>query len=357
MSLAYICKAFLDYFMKMASNASRKTLFLLNCDHGRLQKSTRGHREKGRETDNTESIQGCMIYEIYAPAWAGVFLLCKINPIDIMLVADRKRRNAMKYTEEERLHLVEELKKLSGSKPMFYLKFCGEESFAQDVCKGRLYANTPKHFRDKEIKSGERGQGDRYELLSIIEAQKVVMTDSETGEVVLVAPKGSLRVQFKDDDIVPIISFVGIPLEDMILVDADEDHADFAFPFTDEEYETMEKKFGKYVVVLNSKELENHVISYCNKIGCDYLLDKIEYCDQNRLDRMQAFNKSGKERFLYKDSDLAYQREYRLAFAHEIPTDHFIEIGELTNTTIMKSEQLKGLIFSIGYVSHSINEE
>lgn len=46
------------------------------------------------------------------------------------------------------------------------------------------------------------------------------MTDSKTGEVILTAPRGSIRVQFKDDDVIPMVSFVGIPLEDMVLVDA-----------------------------------------------------------------------------------------------------------------------------------------
>lgn len=89
----------------------------------------------------------------------------------------------MENTEKERLHIVEKLKKMSGPKPMFYLKFCGKECFAQDVCNGKLYSNTPKYFREKEIKSGERGQGDNHELLSIIKTQGVVMTDNETGEV------------------------------------------------------------------------------------------------------------------------------------------------------------------------------
>ena len=83
----------------------------------------------------------------------------------------------------------------------------------------------------------------------------------------------------------------------------------------------------------------------------------IEYCEQNRLDRMQAFNKSAKERFLYKNSDLSYQREFRLAIAHEIPEDHFINIGKLTNTKIFSTEEIKGIKFSIGYISHQIDEE
>lgn len=85
------------------------------------------------------------------------------------------------------------------------------------------------------------------------------MCDFETGEVVLVAPKGSLRVQFKDDDIIPIVSFARISLLDMILEYADETHADFLFPFTDEEYSSMSKIFGEYCVMLNGRELENHI--------------------------------------------------------------------------------------------------
>lgn len=261
----------------------------------------------------------------------------------------------MDISEKDKEHLISELEKLTGTRPLFYLKFCAEKQFAEDVCAGKLYANTPKYFREREIASGERGQGDRFELISIIEAQGVTMCDVETNEVLMVAPKGTLRIQFKDDDIIPIVSFVGLTLRDMDLIYADERHADFIFPFTEEEYNSMENKFGKYCVMLNGKELEKHILNYCNSCGCDYVFDKIEYCEQNRLDRMQAFNHSAKERFLYKNSDLAYQREFRLAVAHEIPGDHFINIGNLTNTKIFMSDELKGIKFSIGYISHQID--
>lgn len=61
--------------------------------------------------------------------------------------------------------------------------------------------------------------------------------------------------------------------------------------------------------------------------------------------------------FYIKNKDLAYQREYRLAIAHEMPEDHFIDIGTLNNTKVLKSEQLKGMRFTIEYVSHIISEE
>ena len=34
------------------------------------------------------------------------------------------------------------------------------------------------------------------------------MCDVETGEVFLTAPKGTMRIQFKDDDVIPLVSFV-----------------------------------------------------------------------------------------------------------------------------------------------------
>ena len=66
-------------------------------------------------------------------------------------------------SEEDRWKLVEQLESLAGRRPLFYLKFCSSEKFANDVCAGNLYANTPKYFREQEIKSGVRGQGDRFE--------------------------------------------------------------------------------------------------------------------------------------------------------------------------------------------------
>ena len=258
----------------------------------------------------------------------------------------------MSITQEEKKYIVEQIEGLMGTRPMFYLKFCSCEQFAKDICDGKLYANTAKYFRDKEIETGERGQGDRYELLLTIQTERITTIDNDTGNVLFTAPKGTFNVQFKDDDAIPIISFVGIPLMDMEIIDADETHADFQFPFTDAEYETLAKRFGEYCVILSARELEQQITSYCNHFGCEFIFDKVEYCDQNRIDRMQAFNKSAKERFLYKNADLSYQREYRLAIGIEMPETHFIEVGQLKTSKMLPSNVLRNLAFSIEYTSY-----
>lgn len=258
----------------------------------------------------------------------------------------------MSITPEEKKYLVEQIENLTSPRPLFYLKFCSCEKFAQDVCNGDLYGNTAVYFRQREIETGERGQGDKFELLLSIQTDNISIIDNETNNVVFTASNGVFNVQFKDDDLIPIVSFVGIPLSDMEILDADETHADFKFPFTDDEYQTMTKCFGEYCVILGAKEIEKRIATYCNHFGYDHIFDKVEYCDQNRIDRMQAFNKSAKERFLYKNSDLEYQREYRLAVGIEMPEDHFVRIGKINTAKVIKSDMLKNLIFSINYTSH-----
>jgi len=257
----------------------------------------------------------------------------------------------MSVSQEEKKYLIEQLVSLTSSRPLFYLKFCSCEEFAKDVCNGDLYGNTVDYFRNREIESGERGQGDCFELLISLKTENITLVDNETGNVFLTSSEGLLNVQFSQDSVIPIVSFVGIPLSDMKIVDADETHADFIFPFTEEEYKTMKERFGEYCVIIGARELESRIEACCSYCGYDYIFDKVEYCDQNRIDRIQAFNKSAKERFLYKNSDLAYQREYRLALGIEIPEDHFIRIDELSTAKIMKSDGLKNLVFSISYTS------
>lgn len=262
----------------------------------------------------------------------------------------------MSISKEEKEYLINQIEGLCGKRPLFYLKFCSCEQFAKDVCNGDLYANTPTYFREQEIKTGERGQGDSLELISCIEAQHITMCDCETGNVIMTSPGGSLKVQFKEDDSVPIVCFTGIPLSDMEIVEADENHADFFFPFSEEEFAKMEEKFGKYCVVICAREIENKIHSYCTTQNCDYVFDAIDYCPQNRIDRIQAFNNGSKERFLYKNEDLAYQREYRFALACEMPEDHFIRIGKLDKVAILETSALSNIKFTINYISHKIDE-
>ena len=128
-------------------------------------------------------------------------------------------------------------------------------------------------------------------------------------------------------------------------------HTSFILPFSEQEYSSLQERFGKYCVIISGKELESKILSYCKTNEYDYIFDKVEYCNQNRINRIEAFRTGSKERFLYKNSDLEYQREYRLVITIEIPDDHFIRIGKLTSAACIESEKLKDLIFTVNYKS------
>lgn len=257
-----------------------------------------------------------------------------------------------KYTEEEINSLISQLEGLSGTRPMFYMKFCSEKKFAEDVIAGKLYANTPEYFRQKELKSGIRGQGDKDELTLTFAAENLTAYDRDTGDLAFTMSAPTVRIKFDEDEKIPLVSFVGIPLHDMKFIDADEKHAEFDFPFTEDEFETMEETFGKYCVLINARELERKIKNLCKDLSAEYLFEPMIYTPSNSLEKMKVYQTGEKERFLYKDDDLSYQREYRLAIAIEIPEDHYINIGKLSNATILDSSVLKSLRFSVGYQSH-----
>lgn len=260
-------------------------------------------------------------------------------------------------SQEDKDYIISQLENLLGTRPVFYLKFCSQEKFAQDVCDGMLYSNTAKFFREKEIETGKRGQGDIYELVLAMQTENISVFNQKTGSFLFTMPKATAKFQFKDDDLIPIVSFVGIPLRDMILIDANETCATFHFPFTPDEYKHMSDCFGEHCVIIGARELEQRIQNDCSSCGFDYIFDRVEYCCQNRIDRMQAFNTSSKQRFLYKNEDLSYQREYRFAVGIEMPEDHYIRIGKLSNAKTLPSSELQNIAFSISYTSHRKDAE
>lgn len=253
-------------------------------------------------------------------------------------------------SEAEKEILIKQIEIHLGERPLFYLKFCEEVSWANDVAAGNLYGNTAECFRIIENKTGECGQGDKQDLINIIETQRVIMMDPDTGTPVLIATSGTLNIKYSSDKKIPIVSFVGISLRDMVLEDFNEKRANFRFPFTDDEFKSMKLKFGNYCTILGAREIEARIENYCKEIGgADYIFDKVVYCPQNTFQRIEAFNNGDKQRYLYKNECFSYQREYRLAIAIEMPNDHFIRLGKIESAKVFNSDVISNFRFSIEY--------
>ena len=228
--------------------------------------------------------------------------------------------------------------------PIFYLKFTSKKSYANDILDGNLYANTAKWFRDKELTSGEHGQGDKNELLYSMPLFSIQFTNPETGDLEFEIPQARGRISFDSDDNIPIVCFVGIPLNEMNILHSTPNDLVFSLPFSETEFLEISKIFGEYCVLIEAKALTEAIEKYCKENSCRYNLKNITYCASNYIDKAQAFAKGDIDRFFFKDEDYAYQREYRLIFDRNIPEDHYIRIGSLKeHAVILNSSELSKL--------------
>ena len=247
------------------------------------------------------------------------------------------------------MDIISELKEYIGNNPLFYLKFCRCLEYANDILNGNLYSNNVKYFRELEEKEHEHGQGDLHEVALLAKSENITLYDNNTNELIAYSPTGFLEVKFNDDLLRPIVCFVGVTLDDLKVKTYNEHFAEFEFAFSYEDYNLFSKKFGEYCVIISGKELIDKIKEYCANIKTDFVFGKVTYSIQNDIDRVNAFMNGTKYRFLYKDPEFSYQREYRFATKLEMPSDHFFRIGPLADAKIVQTSALSNLCLRINY--------
>lgn len=233
-----------------------------------------------------------------------------------------------------------------GNQPICFLKFCKCEEFARQVCEGELYANTPKYFRELELKTKIRGQGDKYELLSVLDVDNIRLIDPKSGLVMFTSSKGKMKTEIKKDANKSLVCFTGLRVNNLSLDYADEKKVVFSVPL---DLINQMKEFGDYCAVIGANDLERKIKEYCDASNVQYIFRAVEYCSQQRIDRIEAFNNATIDRFIYKNEDLSFQKEFRLAVDIECPEDHFIRIGKV-NSVCMQADELSKMYIEIPYI-------
>lgn len=246
-------------------------------------------------------------------------------------------------TKEKNESCVSTTENSEDQNRILYLKFCSKKEFANDILNGKLYANTPEFFRKKEIETGERGQGDKNELTLTMDATEVEIKDAETGKIFCKISKAIGKFRYNADKTIPMVSFVEINMKDLKEYEEYNGQIEYKFPFSEEEFEEMENKFGKYCVIIGAHELDERIKETYKNSGIEYVFEPVRYVTPCSFEKMKGYVKELKDRFLYKDSDLKYQKEYRLVLLTKMPDDHYIRVGKLENACIVESSRLKNL--------------
>ena len=249
---------------------------------------------------------------------------------------------------------IDEFEKQFGTDPIFYLKFTSRLEYAKDILNGIFYANSPAFFREKELETKERGQGDKNELKYVMPLFDLKFFDQATNEYQFALKQASGAIERKADADIPIICFVGIPLRKMKIVEQDDSHIALDFPFSDEEYAIINEKFGEYCVLLSASSLLTRLKELNALVPIEF--KPVKYVESNSLEKATAHFNGTTDRFFYKDKDLDYQMEYRLVIFDKMPLDNkfhvtpFVDNGTASSEAkIMKSRDLKGIRLFINY--------
>ena len=169
--------------------------------------------------------------------------------------------------------VIRQLEKRLGTGPIFLLKFCNCKRYAEDVCEGKLYAKTIEYFRKIEEQDGERGQGDKNEAVLTLRSNVIKFIENKTNREYKFYSKDDLKMKIKGDEKIPIVSFVGSTIRDMKIKDINNTNIILKFPFTNEEYQKMEEKFGKYCVMIWENEFQDRLNKNEVVTKCQYVID------------------------------------------------------------------------------------
>lgn len=222
---------------------------------------------------------------------------------------------------------------LYGSRMFVYLKFTKCETWAKDIIDGKLYMNPIGLYRDIELKSGEKGQGDEQEVKLVSENIQVKLM-CDLGEEIPLDTK-LVKFHYTDDQYTPTFCMMGLKICDFKVFSYDEEKIILKFPFSIEEIERLKREFGEFIVMIAANEFESAIYNTIEDKKLNGLFKEVIYCDPNFEERQESFFKGSVKRFFYKNENFSYQKEFRLILDEKITEGKFFNVGSLSEFSHM----------------------
>lgn len=211
-------------------------------------------------------------------------------------------------------------------------KFTGNKEWANDVCKGNLYMNTFKYYRDLEKSTGIKGQGDLKEGVLTVKPESMKLISNQNGNEIIFKPT-FMELKYTMDENVLVYCMRAITIKDFEILEFEQNenkvHVYMKLNFSNEYIEKIKSEFGEYVVLLNPRGFIDKVLDITVKNNIPVHFGNVKYRPSNDIDRAKDFVDFSPERFLYKDLDFEYQKEFRIAIYKEKVDDKFLKVGLL----------------------------
>ncbi|MCA1182428.1 hypothetical protein CHCC14600_4256 [Bacillus licheniformis] len=215
--------------------------------------------------------------------------------------------------------------------------------YIDSLVDGNLYMNNFQYFIDRELETGDRGVGDKYEVSNHYSDVYLRFYNNLTGELLGEGPADKVYSQKEEDKRRPVYCMFCLHSGNLNVVGEDDDWYYTELDLTKEEKEKMINEFNDQALLINP----NPFIERVEKAGKEkgFILAKglVEYDDFsiNSEKRIESYRQQNRI-FFWKDHFFKNQHEYRIV---------------VTNT---EREVKDPLIFNIGNIddiSYRVNAE
>ncbi|MDB8805000.1 hypothetical protein [Romboutsia sp. 1001216sp1] len=238
------------------------------------------------------------------------------------------------------MDVKKKLKEYYGDMALFYIKFTRKKQWAEDILDGKLFMNKIDYYRNLELNSGIKGQGDIDELKATLELAKVELINEEEN-ITIPIDASNLKFELSDDKDKPVFCLTGFTIDDLIIDSYGENSVDLKFPYKIEDIDALKSEFGEYMVILAHSEFESKIKDAANRENINGLFGKVKYVHKNSMERLRAYQNKSADRFFYKDLEFKHQNEYRVVLDENIENTKIFDIGPIEfNMGVKKIDEL-----------------
>lgn len=233
----------------------------------------------------------------------------------------------------EKMNMIKErLKKEYGSVPVFFIKFTKVKEYAQDIIDGNLYFSPIQNFRNIE-KSGEKGQGDEYEVCSIKHFSKpatIILTRySDSKKLTVPDAVQKTTIQVESDKDINIFCMMGYEINDFDIININEEEIELSFDLNKIALQDMANMFGKYFVLFLADDFIKAVYCSFNQKSIEFIFKKCNYVNPQSKKYINDIACGNMNRFFNKRKEDTFikQKEYRIVLINpkSEPEKHNIE--------------------------------
>lgn len=235
----------------------------------------------------------------------------------------------------------------SPSEPILgFLKFSKNIDWLKTLQDGILYMNPAQFYIDLEKKTNKKGMADKDECSIPLNNFSFKLKAHKTGEIVMTGTSQKANITLNDANKRPIFCMTALDEENLKIVNETSEEYILAIELAN--LDKIKTEFGEHVLFINPEKMIDQLISKLESDNLSCRAQKVIYSnlDINTQTRINDCISIPHQSIFYKNQELAYQNEYRIALTSiDTNTAYQLNIGSLKDCSYLTTiDQLANLI-------------